>query len=74
MSYPATAKQDPSPVEPVAPAIEPVAPAIVPAIKPVEPIAPASVNGASPSNVSGLTTLPDKRPSRRFFGLLPGRR
>jgi hypothetical protein len=41
---------------------------------PVEPVEPAKVTGASESKVAGLTTLPDKRPSRRFFGLLPGRR
>ena len=62
MSYPAAPQQDQSPVEPVEP------------VKAVEPVEPAKLNGASPSKVAGLTTLPDKRPSRRFFGLLPGRR
>ena len=40
--------------------------------KPTEPV---KGNGV-PSQVSaaGLTKLPDKRPSRRLFGLLPGRR
>jgi hypothetical protein len=40
--------------------------------KPAEPV---KVSGV-PSQVSaaGLTKLPDKRPSRRLFGLLPGRR
>ena len=59
MSYPAAPQQDQSPVEPV---------------KAAEPVVPAKVNGASDSKIAGLTTLPDKRPSRRFFGLLPGRR
>ena len=39
-----------------------------------KPAEAAKVNGASESRISGLTTLPEKRPSRRFFGLLPGRR
>ena len=39
--------------------------------KPAEPV---KVSGASESRISGLSTLPEKRPSRRFFGLLPGRR
>ncbi len=39
-----------------------------------EPVEPEKVNGASETRTSGLTTLPDKRPSRRFFGLLPGKR
>ncbi len=38
------------------------------------PVPPEKVTGASDSRIAGLTTLPDKRPSRRFFGLLPGRR
>ena len=46
--------------------------------KPAEPVKVngASANGGTASAVSaaGLTTLPEKRPSRRFFGLLPGRR
>ena len=40
----------------------------------VQPVEPAKVNGASDSKIAGLTTLPEKRPSKRFFGLLPGRR
>lgn len=39
-----------------------------------EPVEAEKVTGASESRTPGLTTLPDKRPSRRFFGLLPGRR
>ena len=39
--------------------------------KPAEPV---QGNGVPQSGVSGLSTLPEKRPSRRFFGLLPGRR
>jgi hypothetical protein len=39
-----------------------------------EPVETEKVTGASESRIAGLTTLPDKRPSRRFFGLLPGRR
>ena len=35
---------------------------------------PEKVNGSRVIGAAGLTTLPDKRPSRRFFGLLPGRR
>jgi hypothetical protein len=32
------------------------------------------VNGASESRTEGLSTLPEKRPRRRFFGLLKGQR
>jgi hypothetical protein len=39
--------------------------------KPVEPV---KGNGVPQSSAATLTTLPEKRPSRRFFGLLPGRR
>ena len=40
-----------------------------------EPPAPAEkVTGASESNTAGLSTLPEKRPSRRFFGLFKGER
>jgi hypothetical protein len=38
------------------------------------PVQPEKVTGASQSRIAGLTTLPEKRPPRRFFGLLPGRR
>ena len=43
-------------------------------VKPVEPVEPVKAAGPIAVSASGLTTLPDKRPSRRFFGLLPGRR
>ncbi len=43
-------------------------------VVPVVPVAPAKVAGPAETNSSSLTTLPEKRPSRRFFGLLPGRR
>jgi len=39
-----------------------------------KPVEAEKVTGVSESRIAGLTTLPDKRPSRRFFGLLPGRR
>ena len=39
--------------------------------KPAEPV---QVNGVPKTGAASLTTLPEKRPSRRFFGLLPGRR
>ncbi|HEU5211497.1 MAG TPA: hypothetical protein VFU10_01885 [Gaiellaceae bacterium] len=39
-----------------------------------KPVDAEKVTGASESRIAGLTTLPGKRPSRRFFGLLPGRR
>ena len=32
------------------------------------------VNGASESTTAGLSTMPEKRPKRRFFGLLKGQR
>ena len=39
--------------------------------KPAEPV---QVNGVPKTGAASMTTLPEKRPSRRFFGLLPGRR
>jgi hypothetical protein len=36
--------------------------------QPVEP-----VSGTSESRITGLSRLPEKRPPRRFFGLLPGK-
>jgi hypothetical protein len=39
-----------------------------------EPAAAEKVNGASESTTSGLSTMPEKRPSRRFFGLFKGTR
>ena len=40
-----------------------------------EPPAEAEkVNGASESNTAGLSTMPEKRPRRRFFGLFKGER
>ena len=40
---------------------------------PVKPVEPAKADGPVAVSASGLTPLPEKRPSRRFFGLLPGR-
>lgn len=40
-----------------------------------EPPAEAEkVSGASESHTSGLSTMPEKRPTRRFFGLFKGHR
>jgi hypothetical protein len=38
------------------------------------PAAAEKVNGASKSNTAGLSTMPEKRPRRRFFGLFKGER
>ncbi len=43
-------------------------------VEPVRPVEPGKAADSVAVSASGLTTLPDKRPSRRFFGLLPGRR
>jgi hypothetical protein len=51
---------------------EPVSPK--PDETPTPDPAAAPRTGASESQTNGLGTLPEKRPQRRFFGLLPGKR
>ena len=41
---------------------------------PVQPPEPAKPPPPSPNGAASMTQMPEKRPSRRFFGLLPGRR
>jgi hypothetical protein len=39
-----------------------------------EPAVAEKVNGTGESTTAGLSTMPEKRPSRRFFGLFKGQR
>ena len=41
---------------------------------PSQPPETPKVPVASPNGAASMTQMPEKRPSRRFFGLLPGRR